>query len=73
MEDPKITQPLTYKVIDTHPSTLELYGQKLVANNIITDTDIQEKSEALMASFQEDFVLAKEYVPDPTEWLSSNW
>jgi 2-oxoglutarate dehydrogenase E1 component len=73
MEDPKITQPLTYKVIDTHPSTLELYGQKLVANNIITDNDIQEKSEALMASFQEDFVLAKEYVPDPTEWLSSNW
>jgi 2-oxoglutarate dehydrogenase E1 component len=73
MEDPKITQPLTYKLIDTHPSTLEQYGQKLVASDVITEEDIKEQSAALMASFRQDFLLAKEYVADPMEWLSSNW
>ena len=73
MEDPKITQPLTYKIIDTHPSTLDIYRQKLVASNIMTYSEMQEQSKALMASFQEDFLMAKEHVVDPTEWLASNW
>lgn len=73
MEDPKITQPLTYKVIETHPSTLKQYGEKLMSAGVITKEEIDAQSASLLSSFQEDFLLAKEYVADPTEWLSSNW
>ena len=72
LEDPKVTQPLTYQVIDTHPSTLKLYGEKLMDNQVLTEAEIHEQSKALLASYEDDFALAKGEA-DPSEWLSSNW
>jgi hypothetical protein len=35
-DDPRATQPLTYQKIQNHPTTLQIYSEKLVGEGIIT-------------------------------------
>ena len=35
-DEPSFTQPLMYKAIAEHPTTLEIYGKKLVAEGLVT-------------------------------------
>ena len=35
-DEPSFTQPLMYKAIATHPTTLEIYGEKLVGEGVVT-------------------------------------
>src|SRR5215467_4407632 len=40
-DEPAATQPLMYQVIRARPTARELYGKKLVAEGVISDTDAQ--------------------------------
>ena len=60
LDDPMITQPLMYKMIKDHPP-------------VITRDFVENLSKSTMQAYEVDFQKSKEYVPDPFEWLSSNW
>ena len=36
-DEPSFTQPLMYKKIRSHPSPVKVYGNKLIAENTITN------------------------------------
>lgn len=72
-EDPRITQPLTYRIIENHPTTLTLYKQKLINNGLITEDEVAEMSKAVYQEYDFDYKASKEYKPDPLEWMGSSW
>jgi 2-oxoglutarate dehydrogenase complex dehydrogenase (E1) component-like enzyme len=72
-EDPKITQPLTYQLIDAHPSVYQIYSEQLIREEVLTQEEIDTESQALLKSYSKEYEASKEYVPDPLEWLGSNW
>ena len=39
-DEPSFTQPLMYKKIKTHPTTLQIYGKKLVNEGLISSEDV---------------------------------
>ena len=39
-DEPAFTQPLMYRKIRSHPSILELYSKKLIADGIVTEADV---------------------------------
>ena len=41
-DEPSFTQPLMYKKIKSHPSTLTLYGQKLSNEGLTSDNELQK-------------------------------
>src|SRR5712691_4003973 len=41
-DEPMFTQPLMYKKIRSHPSALEIYSKKLIAEEIVTGGDVEE-------------------------------
>ena len=43
-DEPSFTQPLMYKKIRSHPSTLNIYGKKLIDNNSITEDQFKKLS-----------------------------
>lgn len=47
LDEPSYTQPLMYQAIQTHPPVYEIYAQKLIRENILSPTDIEngEKKE----------------------------
>ncbi len=73
LDDPMITQPLMYKMIKDHPPVLTQYTDKLVKSGVISREFVETLSESTMRAYEADFQRSKAYVPDPFEWLSSNW
>jgi 2-oxoglutarate dehydrogenase E1 component len=72
-DEPAFTQPLMYKVIKDHPSTLQLYEKKLVAEGTLT----QGEADAVQADFNkrldDEFNAAKDHRPNRADWLDGKW
>ena len=41
-DEPSFTQPLMYKAIAAHPTTLEIYGEKLVGEGVVTAGEVEK-------------------------------
>ena len=41
-DEPAFTQPLMYKAIRSHPSTLEIYAKRLVGEGVVTDGEVEK-------------------------------
>ena len=72
-DDPSITQPLTYQLINDHPCALAIYEQKLIAEGLLTRELCDRLSRDVWDEYEIEFQFSKHYKPDPLEWFSSNW
>ena len=53
-DEPSFTQPLMYEKIRSHPSVVNVYGNKLISENTITN-DILENSIKEFKNFNSSF------------------
>ncbi len=62
-DEPSFTQPIMYKKIAAHLTVMNLYGQKLIAEKILTADAFQEKITKFRARMQEahDLVKGKDF------------
>ena len=72
-DEPAFTQPLMYRVIKNHPTTLQLYSKKLVAEGTLS----AEEAEGMQADFikrlDEEFNASKAHLPNRADWLDGKW
>ncbi|MFT4414476.1 2-oxoglutarate dehydrogenase E1 component [Fredinandcohnia humi] len=55
MDDPNVTQPNLYKLIATHPTIAEKYGNDLIKQNLLSDSEVNQKREDFLQSLQDIF------------------
>jgi 2-oxoglutarate dehydrogenase E1 component len=72
-DDPSITMPLTYAAIAKHPSVVNIYKDKLIKENVITNEEFENQRSVWKAEFDKEHEISKSYVANPMEWLASNW
>ena len=72
-DDPTMTQPLMYAKIKSHPSTRELYGQRLVAEGVITQAEVDAMVAEFEAFLDAEFEGGKSYQADKADWLDGKW
>jgi 2-oxoglutarate dehydrogenase E1 component len=72
-DEPAFTQPLMYKAIKDHPTTLELYATKLVAEGTLSETDVKAMIGGFNARLDSEFNASKEHRPDRADWLDGRW
>jgi 2-oxoglutarate dehydrogenase E1 component len=80
-DTPSLTQPLMYKKIAAHPGTRRLYGEKLVAQGVLTAEGPDEMAKAYRAAMDEgrhtvDPVLTNfksKYATDWSPFLGKKW
>ena len=72
-DDPSITQPHTYKLIESHPTAVDIYYNKLKSLGVLTESDVRRMSESIQMEYELDFNNSLSYKSDPVEWLASNW
>jgi len=72
-DEPSFTQPRMYKIIRQHPSTLELYSKKLVADGVVTEGEIEEMKSAFRAKLDQEFDTATAFKPNKADWLDGRW
>jgi 2-oxoglutarate dehydrogenase E1 component len=72
-DEPGFTQPLMYKKIRAHRTTLDLYGEKLVADGQLTQADVDRMKDAWRARLEAEFEASQSYKPNKADWLDGRW
>jgi len=72
-DEPMFTQPLMYKKIAAHPTTREIYGQKLVREGVMTQEEVDNEITGFQNHLEEDFEAASAYKANKADWLDGAW
>ena len=72
-DEPAFTQPLMYKKIATHPSTLELYSKRLIADGVMTEGEIEKAKADWRARLDVELEAGTGYKPNKADWLDGKW
>jgi len=72
-DEPTTTQPLMYKKIKTHPSTLTLYTQKLIEEGLLSETAADDLNSNYRKSLDEGTHVVKSLVHVPNSALFVDW
>ncbi len=72
-DEPAFTQPLMYRKIKDHPTTLELYAAKLVQEGTLTEADVRAMIAAFNKRLDEEFEASKAHKPNRADWLDGRW
>ncbi|MBI4183744.1 MAG: 2-oxoglutarate dehydrogenase E1 component [Proteobacteria bacterium] len=72
-DEPAFTQPLMYRQIARHPTTRQLYAERLVSEGVLD----RDQADALFAGFQAvletELEAAASYKPNKADWFEGKW
>ena len=54
-DEPSFTQPLMYKKIKEHPSTLSIYGNKLIEEGLTTKENLEKQKKSFKEFLEHEF------------------
>ena len=72
-DEPMFTNPVMYKKIKTHKTTLSLYTERLVKDGLIPEGEIEDMKTAFQAHLNNEFEAGKDYKPNKADWLDGKW
>jgi 2-oxoglutarate dehydrogenase E1 component len=72
-DEPAFTQPVMYKKIRAHPTTLEIYGKKLVGEGVVTEGEVEKMKADWRARLDAEYEAALGYRPNKADWLDGRW
>src|SRR5690606_7903263 len=70
---PEMTQPFMYAKIKDHPSTREIYTQRLIAEGVATPEQVEGWVAEFEAFLDKEFEAGKSYKADKADWLDGKW
>jgi 2-oxoglutarate dehydrogenase E1 component len=72
-DEPSFTQPMMYKKIRAHPTTLEIYGKKLIGEGVVTEGEIEKMKADWRTRLDAEFEAGHGYKPNKADWLDGRW
>ena len=72
-DEPAFTQPVMYKKIASHPSTLEIYARRLIAEGVMTEGEVDKAKADWRARLDAEFEAGSGYKPNKADWLDGKW
>ncbi len=59
-DDPTVTNPLTYKIVSSHPTVRAMYGEQLTKEGIVTEEQVKKLDQEVYAEMQASYDHVKE-------------
>jgi 2-oxoglutarate dehydrogenase E1 component len=72
-DEPAFTQPLMYRTIARHPTTRQIYAERLAAAGVLGESDVEAMATRFIAGLEAQFEAAKSYRPNKADWLEGAW
>ncbi|MEO0819006.1 MAG: 2-oxoglutarate dehydrogenase E1 component [Pseudomonadota bacterium] len=72
-DEPMFTQPLMYTAIKKQKSTLQLYTERLVADGLIDEGEVEDAKAKFQSYLADEFEAGKDYKPNKADWLDGRW
>ena len=71
-DEPSFTQPIMYKKIKSHPSTLSIYGNILRSEGLILNNELEDKKNDFKIFLEKEFISSKNYKSE-LKWFDGAW
>jgi len=72
-DEPAFTQPLMYKAIRSHPSTLEIYGKRLTGEGVVTEGEVEKMKADWRVRLDAELEASQSYRANSADWLDGRW
>ena len=71
-DEPSFTQPIMYKKIKSHPTTLKIYGKKLSEESLTSLDQIELQKNSYKKFLEKEYELSKTYKSE-LKWFEGAW
>ena len=71
-DEPSFTQPIMYRKIKSHPTTLTLYGKRLSAEGLTSYEKLQKEKVEFKQYLEKEFDISKSYKSE-LKWFDGAW
>ncbi len=72
-DEPMFTQPAMYTAIKDHPTSRQIYADKLVSEGVLTADEAEKMTSDFETALEADFEAAANYKPNKADWLEGSW
>ncbi|MGZ3410449.1 MAG: 2-oxoglutarate dehydrogenase E1 component [Rhizomicrobium sp.] len=72
-DEPMFTQPLMYKAIKQHPSTVDIYAKQLASEGVVTDGEVDKMKADWRARLDAELEAGQAYRSNKADWLDGRW
>jgi 2-oxoglutarate dehydrogenase E1 component len=72
-DEPSFTQPLMYKRIAAHKGVVQIYGERLVAEGVITADEFDAMKADYRKRLDDAHAVATGYKSNKADWLDGRW
>jgi 2-oxoglutarate dehydrogenase E1 component len=72
-DEPAFTQPLMYKRISGHRTVVAIYGERLVAEGVITADEFEAMKADYRKRLEDAMSVATAYKSNKADWLDGRW
>ena len=71
-DEPSFTQPIMYKKIRSHPTTLTIYGRRLTEEGLTSESELQKEKSTFKNFLEKEFNASKNYKSE-LKWFDGAW
>ncbi len=72
-DEPSFTQPIMYRLIRSHPTTLQIYTDKLIAEGLVTQGEVDKMRGDWRQRLEAEYEAGQAYAPNKADWLDGRW
>jgi 2-oxoglutarate dehydrogenase E1 component len=72
-DEPAFTQPVMYRKIRSHPPVVQTYGERLVAESLLSEAEVARMKTDWRAHLEGEFEAGQNYRPNKADWLDGQW
>ncbi len=72
-DEPAFTQPIMYRQIRTHSTTVQIYGEKLINEGVISEDEFEKMKDDWRDHLEAEFEAGNSYKPNKADWLDGAW
>jgi 2-oxoglutarate dehydrogenase E1 component len=72
-DEPSFTQPQMYAQIRKHPKVSKIYGDRLIAEGVVTQDWIDETAKTFSDNLEVEFEAGKTYKANKADWFAGRW
>ncbi len=72
-DEPAFTQPIMYRNIRGHKTTVQIYGDRLIAEGHINQAELDKMKADWRAHLEQEWEVGQHYKPNKADWLDGAW
>ena len=72
-DEPAFTQPVMYRTIRGHRTTVQIYADKLIGEGLVSKEEVDRMRADWRAFLENEYEVGQAYRPNKADWLDGAW